>query len=66
MMDDEIKVLYFQMATEEKKYHIQTFPDFAVKPRKSEDIVRRRHAPLNRDVSSTAADVADEDSQGIY
>lgn len=65
MMDDEIKFLYFQMAAEEKKYHIQTFPDFALKPRKSEDIVRRRHPALVRDVSS-AADVEDEDFQGIY
>lgn len=64
-MDDEIKFLYFQMAIEEKNYHVQTYPDFALKPRKSSDIVRRRHAPLDQDVGFTG-DVDQEDFEGTY
>ncbi|KUJ06234.1 uncharacterized protein LY89DRAFT_790686 [Mollisia scopiformis] len=43
-MDVELKGLYVEMAYNEKMFHKQNFPDFKLKPRKSEAIQRRRAA----------------------
>ncbi len=40
-MDVVVRTLYNEMSDEERLYHFQTFPEYQLKPRKSEDIKRR-------------------------